>query len=190
MQVLVVDDSRTVRRILRTVLEEAGFTVREAEDGRVALHMLDQHPEIELVITDWDMPQMDGLTLLQTLRSHPDYGELPVLMVTQESRASHVREAMEAGASAYLMKPFNRAMLLEKLTEIGCTGGSTGPLEPGECDPSLEGCNEGYKCNVYAEEGNANLLGNLGCFPLDPHYKELDDARELARLKRAAREEG
>lgn len=122
MKVLIVDDSRTVRRILRTVLEEAGFVVLEAENGRVALEQLDAHPDVGLTVTDWEMPEMDGVTLLRTLRDHPDYRSLPVLMVTQESRASHVREALEAGATEYLMKPFSRDMLLAKISALGCSG--------------------------------------------------------------------
>ena len=122
MKVLIVDDSRTVRRILRTVLEEARFVVLEAENGCIALEKLDEHPDVGLIVTDWEMPEMDGVTLLRTLRDHPDYKSLPILMVTQESRASHVREALEAGATEYLMKPFSRDMLLSKIEALGCAG--------------------------------------------------------------------
>ncbi|MEM8883152.1 MAG: chemotaxis-specific protein-glutamate methyltransferase CheB [Planctomycetota bacterium] len=121
MQTLVVDDSRTVRRILRTVLEEAGFEVLEAENGREALLQLDQAPGVGLVVTDWEMPEMDGISLLRNLRDHPDYRTLPVVMVTQETRAARIREALQAGATEYIMKPFTRETLLEKLATLGCT---------------------------------------------------------------------
>ncbi|MHC4940349.1 MAG: chemotaxis-specific protein-glutamate methyltransferase CheB [Planctomycetota bacterium] len=119
MQTLVVDDSRTVRRILRTVLEEAGFDVLEADNGREALLRLDQAPGVGLVVTDWDMPEMDGVTLLKNLRDHPDYRQLPVVMVTQETRAQRIREALQAGATEYIMKPFTRETLLDKLAGLG-----------------------------------------------------------------------
>ncbi|MHC4407797.1 MAG: chemotaxis-specific protein-glutamate methyltransferase CheB [Planctomycetota bacterium] len=121
MQTLVVDDSRTVRRILRTVLEEAGFEVLEADNGREALLQLDRAPDVGLVVTDWDMPEMDGVTLLKNLRDHPDYRQLPVVMVTQETRAHRIREALQAGATEYIMKPFTRETLLEKLAGLGCS---------------------------------------------------------------------
>lgn len=120
MQTLIVDDSRTVRRILRTVLEEAGFDVLEAENGREALLQLDRAPGVGLVVTDWEMPEMDGVTLLKNLRDHPDYKKLPVVMVTQETRATRIREALQAGATEYIMKPFTRETLLEKLAALGC----------------------------------------------------------------------
>ena len=121
MQTLIVDDSRTVRRILRTVLGEAGFDVLEAENGREALLQLDRAPGVGLIVTDWEMPEMDGITLLRNLRDHPDYRAIPVVMVTQETRAARIREALQAGATEYIMKPFTREMLLEKLATLGCS---------------------------------------------------------------------
>lgn len=109
-----------MRRILRTVLEEAGFEVLEATNGREALLQLDRAPGVGLVVTDWDMPEMDGVTLLRNLRDHADYRTLPVVMVTQETRAHRIREALQAGATEYIMKPFTREMLLDKLAALGC----------------------------------------------------------------------
>jgi len=120
VRTLVVDDSRTVRRILRGVLEEIGYDVIEAEHGRDALDRLDSETEVGLVLTDWDMPVMDGVTLLRNLRAHAVHHEIPVLMVTQKSRPENVREALRAGASDYMTKPFSPETLLEKLSAIGC----------------------------------------------------------------------
>lgn len=119
MQTLIVDDSRTVRRILRRVLEEIGFEVLEAENGLEALRQLDAAPGVGLVLTDWDMPEMDGVTLLRNLRDHPDYKQLPVIMITQETRAERIREALSAGANEYIMKPFTREALLRRLAALG-----------------------------------------------------------------------
>jgi len=121
VRTLVVDDSRTVRRILRDVLEEIGYEVLEADNGQQALERLESEKDVGLVLTDWDMPVMDGVTLLRNLRAHADYHEIPVVMVTQNSRPENVREAMRAGASDYIMKPFSRGGILEKLTALGCT---------------------------------------------------------------------
>ena len=109
-----------MRRILRDVLEEIGFEVFEADNGHAALHQLDATPGVGLVLTDWDMPVMDGVTLLRNLRDHPDYRQLPVVMVTQETRASRIREALSAGANDYILKPFTREVLLRKITALGC----------------------------------------------------------------------
>jgi len=119
VQTLIVDDSRTVRRILRGVLEEIGFEVLEAENGYAALRQLDASPDVGLVLTDWDMPEMDGVALLRNLRNHPDYRQLPVVMITQEARAERIREALKAGASDYIMKPFTRSLLLRKISALG-----------------------------------------------------------------------
>ena len=121
MRTLVVDDSRTVRRILRDVLEEIGYEVIEADNGRAAMECLESEADVELVLTDWDMPVMDGVTLLRNLRAHSEYHELPVVMVTQNSRPESVREALRAGASDYIMKPFSRGGILKRLTALGCT---------------------------------------------------------------------
>lgn len=115
---LVVDDFSTMRRIVRNLLKELGFTnVDEAEDGAVAWQKL-QGGGFDFVITDWNMPNMDGLTLLQTIRGDANYKMLPVLMITAEAKKENIIAAAQAGASGYIVKPFTAATLNEKLTKI------------------------------------------------------------------------
>jgi two-component system chemotaxis response regulator CheY len=115
---LVVDDFSTMRRIVRNLLKELGFTnVDEAEDGAVAWQKL-QGGSFDFVITDWNMPNMDGLTLLQTIRGDANYKMLPVLMITAEAKKENIIAAAQAGASGYIVKPFTAATLNEKLTKI------------------------------------------------------------------------
>lgn len=118
MRFLVVDDFSTMRRIVRNLLKELGYTnVDEAEDGAVALQKL-QQGGFEFVVTDWNMPNMDGLTLLQTIRSSPTLKHLPVLMITAEAKKENIIAAAQAGASGYIVKPFTSATLSEKLQKI------------------------------------------------------------------------
>jgi two-component system chemotaxis response regulator CheY len=115
---LVVDDFSTMRRIVRNLLKELGFTnVEEAEDGAAAWQKL-QQGGYDFVVTDWNMPNMDGMTLLQTIRSHPATKSLPVLMITAEAKKENIIAAAQAGASGYIVKPFTAATLNEKLNKI------------------------------------------------------------------------
>jgi two-component system chemotaxis response regulator CheY len=115
---LVVDDFSTMRRIVRNLLKELGFTnVDEAEDGAVAWQKL-QAGGFDFVITDWNMPNMDGLTLLQTIRGDANFKALPVLMITAEAKKENIIAAAQAGASGYIVKPFTAATLNEKLQKI------------------------------------------------------------------------
>jgi len=115
---LVVDDFSTMRRIVRNLLKELGFTsVDEAEDGAVALQKL-KGGGFDFVVSDWNMPNMDGLTLLQTIRADPALKHLPVLMITAEAKKENIIAAAQAGASGYIVKPFTAATLNEKLTKI------------------------------------------------------------------------
>ncbi|MFN6961565.1 MAG: chemotaxis response regulator CheY [Rhodocyclaceae bacterium] len=115
---LVVDDFSTMRRIVRNLLKELGFTnVEEAEDGAVAWQKL-QGGGFDFVVTDWNMPNMDGLTLLQTIRANPATKTLPVLMITAEAKKENIIAAAQAGASGYIVKPFTAATLNEKLNKI------------------------------------------------------------------------
>ncbi len=116
---LVVDDFSTMRRIVRNLLKELGFTnVEEAEDGAVALQRLKSAGGIDFVITDWNMPNMDGLTLLQSVRADPGLKHLPVLMITAEAKKENIIAAAQAGASGYIVKPFTAATLNEKMVKI------------------------------------------------------------------------
>ncbi len=115
---LVVDDFSTMRRIVRNLLKELGFTnVDEAEDGAVAWQKI-QAGSFDFIITDWNMPNMDGLTLLQTIRGSASYKALPVLMITAEAKKENIIAAAQAGASGYIVKPFTAATLNEKMMKI------------------------------------------------------------------------
>ena len=118
MKILVVDDFSTMRRIVRNLLKELGFSnVDEAEDGAVALQRL-QNGDFEFVVTDWNMPNMDGLQLLKSIRSAPALKHLPVLMITAEAKKENIIAAAQAGASGYIVQPFTAATLAEKLQTI------------------------------------------------------------------------
>ncbi len=118
LKFLVVDDFSTMRRIVRNLLKELGYTnVDEAEDGAIALQKLSAGG-FDFVVTDWNMPNMDGLTLLQTIRSTPTLKHLPVLMITAEAKKENIIAAAQAGASGYIVKPFTAATLSEKLQKI------------------------------------------------------------------------
>lgn len=117
---LIVDDFSTMRRIVRNLLKELGYTnADEAEDGVAALQKLETTPaEFNFVVSDWNMPNMDGLTLLQKIRSSPQLKHLPVLMITAEAKKENIIAAAQAGASGYIVKPFTAATLAEKLEKI------------------------------------------------------------------------
>jgi two-component system chemotaxis response regulator CheY len=118
MKFLVVDDFSTMRRIVRNLLKELGFlNVDEAEDGAIALSKLTSEP-FDFVVTDWNMPNMDGLTLLQQIRANPQLKHLPVLMITAEAKKENIIAAAQAGASGYIVKPFTAGTMGEKLNKI------------------------------------------------------------------------
>lgn len=115
---LVVDDFSTMRRIIKNLLKELGFNnVEEAEDGAEALAKL-RGENFDFVITDWNMPNMDGLALLQAIRADERLKTIPVLMVTAEATRDNIIIAAQAGASGYVVKPFTAATLGEKLDKI------------------------------------------------------------------------
>src|SRR5262245_3030539 len=115
MRALVVDDSRTVRIIIGNTLRELGVQVVEAADGVEALERIQQEPDLDLVLLDWNMPAMNGYDLLRTVRSRKEHDRLRILMVTSESQGEQVVKALSAGANEYLMKPFNKEVLIAKL---------------------------------------------------------------------------
>ena len=118
LKFLVVDDFSTMRRIVRNLLKELGFTnVEEAEDGAAALSKLRQGG-FEVVVSDWNMPNMDGLTLLQNVRADAELKTLPFLMITAEAKKENIAAAVQAGASSCIAKPFTAATLQEKLDKI------------------------------------------------------------------------
>lgn len=118
LRFLVVDDFSTMRRIVRNLLKELNITnVEEAEDGAVALQKL-KSAQFDFVVSDWNMPNMDGLTLLQSVRAEPSLRTLPFLMITAEAKKENIVAAAQAGASGYIVKPFTAGTLGEKLNKI------------------------------------------------------------------------
>jgi two-component system chemotaxis response regulator CheY len=117
---LVVDDSRAVRMILARTLKELGFEVREAANGREALEVIETEKNaVTLVLADWNMPEINGLELLKQLRQKPELSSLVVVMVTTETELDQMTAALEAGANEYVMKPFTKDILVEKLQLVG-----------------------------------------------------------------------
>lgn len=118
MKVLVADDFATMRKIVRNILKQIGFdNIVEAEDGQAAIQVL-KAENIGLVVTDWNMPNMTGLELLQKIRSDPNTANIPVLMVTAEGLKENVVAAVKAGVNNYVVKPFTAEVLQEKIEQI------------------------------------------------------------------------
>jgi two-component system, chemotaxis family, chemotaxis protein CheY len=118
LKILVVDDFATMRRIMKNILKQLGYTnIGEADDGTTALEEM-KKTTYDLIISDWNMPKMTGLDLLKTVRSDPIYKEVPFLMVTAEAQKQNVIEAVQAGVSNYVVKPFTAEAIAEKLDKI------------------------------------------------------------------------
>ena len=126
MRALVIDDSRAMRTILRGILESLDFEVEEAADGRQAVEILTRDRGFDIALVDWNLPEMSGLEIVNAVRKDPQLAELSLLMVTTETDFDRVTQALEAGANEYIMKPFDRAMLLDKLVILGI------PVEAGK----------------------------------------------------------
>ena len=118
MKILVVDDFSTMRRIIKNLLRDLGFNnTTEADDGTTALPLL-QAGGFDFLITDWNMPGMQGIDLLKAVRTDPKLQKLPVLMVTAESKRDQIVEAAQAGVNGYIVKPFTAVTLKEKIEKI------------------------------------------------------------------------
>jgi len=118
MKILIVDDFSTMRRIIKNLLRDLGFNnTSEADDGNTALPAL-QSGDFDFLITDWNMPGMQGIDLLKAVRADAKLASLPVLMVTAESKREQIVEAAEAGVNGYVVKPFTAATLKEKIEKI------------------------------------------------------------------------
>ena len=118
LKVLVVDDFATMRRIITGFLKELGFSnIQEADDGKTALPML-QANKFDLMISDWNMPGMNGLDLLKAVRADANLAKLPVLLVTAEAKKEQIVEAAKAGVNGYVVKPFTANTLLGKLGKV------------------------------------------------------------------------
>ena len=116
--ILIVDDSPTMRRIIKNTLERIGFKASyEAENGKEGLEQLAMHP-INFVITDWNMPEMNGLEFVTALRNTPEYSKLPVLMITTRGMKEDVLQAVQAGVNNYVVKPFTPETLEAKIGKL------------------------------------------------------------------------
>ncbi|QQG35976.1 MAG: response regulator [Micavibrio aeruginosavorus] len=118
MTCLVIDDSRLVRQVSRRIVEDLGFDCAEAEDGKHAFELCQEFMP-DLVIVDWNMPVMSGLEFVEKLRDMENGGHPKVIFCTTEDNLSHIERALRAGATEYIMKPFNRDMIQAKLIQIG-----------------------------------------------------------------------
>ena len=118
MKVLVVDDFSTMRRIVKNLLRDLGFTnIQEADDGSTALPML-QGGDFDFVVTDWNMPGMQGIDLLKAIRADVNLSHIPVLLITAEAKKEQIVMAAQAGVNGYIVKPFTAATLKTKLDKI------------------------------------------------------------------------
>lgn len=116
---LVVDDSKIVRKVVRKIVEGLGFTAIEAEDGAQAVEQV-RFNKVDVIILDWNMPVMDGLTCMKTIRADADIDPQPtIIFCTTENEFSKIQEAVMAGANEYVMKPFDEAIIAGKLRQLG-----------------------------------------------------------------------
>jgi len=123
MRALIVDDSRTMRTILGRIVSGLGFEVAQAGDGKQALAALATGPLPDLMLADWNMPEMTGYELVCAVRAVPAYAALKIVMVTTETETTQVASALHAGANEYVMKPFTPEIILDKLRMLGLVGG-------------------------------------------------------------------
>ncbi len=120
VKALVVDDSKAIRMLLNKTLSQLGYQVQEAANGKEALEIMEAgNSGVKLVLAEWNMPEMNGLELLKRLRQIPAFASVAVVMVTTETEMEQIAEALEAGANEYVMKPFTRDILVEKLELAG-----------------------------------------------------------------------
>lgn len=118
MRVLVVDDFSTMRRIIKNILRQLGFTnVVEADDGTTGWEVLNKD-KIDFVISDWNMPQMTGIELLRKVRGSEEFADMPFLMVTAEAQQENIIEAVQAKVSNYIVKPFTAETMKQKIDKI------------------------------------------------------------------------
>jgi two-component system, chemotaxis family, chemotaxis protein CheY len=117
---MIIDDSKAIRMILSKTLEEAGFEVCQAANGEEALSLLErENGAISVALVDWNMPRMNGLEFVRRMRSDPRYASVRLMMVTTETEAEQMVQALEAGANEYVMKPFTKEIIADKLRLLG-----------------------------------------------------------------------
>ena len=115
MHVLLIDDSRAIRKILARILTDLNYTVVEAANGKEALDKLHEQSNVDLCLVDWNMPEMNGLEFVQAVRADHAYDAMRLMMVTTETEIEQMSKALEAGANEYVMKPFTKDALAQKL---------------------------------------------------------------------------
>lgn len=128
MKVLIVDDSTTARFMISRIIREVGCEVIEASSAAQALSILTNSYDISLTLLDWNMPKMNGIELLEEIRKQEHLKELKIMMVTTETDMKRVVMALEKGANEYVMKPFSKEMLLEKMNVLGFNINDTSPI--------------------------------------------------------------
>jgi two-component system, chemotaxis family, chemotaxis protein CheY len=119
MRMLIVDDSRTMRNFLAALAADLNFEATHAADGHEALSQLNSNDTFDVALIDWDMPRMDGISLLNSIRQHPEYDPMKIMMVTSRHDMESVCAAIQKGADDFLMKPVNGEMLSDKLKILG-----------------------------------------------------------------------
>jgi two-component system chemotaxis response regulator CheY len=122
MRALVIDDSRAIRAIIGGILREMGMVVIDAANGREGIELLRRNPDVELVLVDWNMPEMNGLDFIRAVRAQRAYDAVRILMVTTETEHEQVLRALDAGANEYVMKPFTKEVLVAKLSLLDVFG--------------------------------------------------------------------
>lgn len=119
MRALIIDDSKAVRHIMSNILKEIGFDVSEAKHGLEAVEYLKQTGPADVALVDWNMPEMNGFEFVQTIRNQRAYDDMRLMMVTTETEQTQIIKALEAGANEYVMKPFTKDVIREKLELLG-----------------------------------------------------------------------
>ena len=118
MKALVIDDSKAMRIILKQIVQSLGGTVEEAGNGKEGLEKLKTIDKPDVVLVDWNMPEMNGLDFVRAVRANPGYRKLPLMMVTTETESSQMGKALAAGANEYVMKPFTKDVIQENLKTL------------------------------------------------------------------------
>ena len=119
MRARVIDDSRSIRRVICNMMREMDYETFEAGDGLQGLAQLDTHGVMDIALVDWNMPEMNGLEFIRAVRKHPEYRDMPMMMVTTETEMENIGQAFMAGVNEYVMKPFDKSMIIEKLQLLG-----------------------------------------------------------------------
>ena len=118
LKALVIDDSRAMRTIIGQILKSIGYEVLDAGNGREGLERVQEHGAPHLILVDWNMPVMNGLEFVRALRTHREYDQVRVMMVTTETEMTRMAEALQQGANEYVMKPFTKDVILQKLEQM------------------------------------------------------------------------